>query len=70
MSNQQRYADCVMPAAGLSSQMGSWKMKPLIMAHKVKFLGLDLLDIYLDVDTPAAYHAVCESAHRKYQIDY
>jgi hypothetical protein len=22
------------------------KMKPLIMAHKVKFLGLDLLDIY------------------------
>lgn len=45
-------------------------MKPLIMAHKVKFLGLDLLDIYLDVDTPAAYRAVCESAHRKYQIDY
>ncbi|MDX1303570.1 molybdenum cofactor cytidylyltransferase [Photobacterium sp.] len=45
------------------------KMKPLIMANKVKFLGLEQLDIYLDVDTPAAYQAVCESAHHKYQID-
>lgn len=26
MSNQQRYVDCVMPAAGLSSRMGSWKV--------------------------------------------
>ncbi len=47
------------------------KMKPLIMVHKVRFLGLDLLDIYLDVDTPAAYHAVCESAqiYHSYQFD-
>ncbi|EAS44887.1 molybdenum cofactor cytidylyltransferase [Photobacterium profundum] len=37
------------------------KMKPLIMAHTVKYLGLKCDEIYLDIDTPDAYQSLIKT---------
>ncbi|MCW8331173.1 molybdenum cofactor cytidylyltransferase [Photobacterium sp. SDRW27] len=47
----------------------SGKMKRIIFNHEVKYVGLTMPEIYLDVDTPQAYRKLCDSAHAGYQSE-
>lgn len=45
------------------------KMKRIIFSQAVKYAGLEIEEIHLDVDTPEAYLNLCQRSHSRYQFE-
>jgi len=62
----------LLPSSLISKIQASFvtdKMKRIIFSQDVKYAGITVPEIYLDVDTPQAYRKLCQSAQYLYQIE-